>query len=440
MPPSRPLRAIGLALAAALTLPCSGCTRDAPAPDAGAPDAAVAPSIALTPPPPGAPAAPELPARIAAVRAAPERADGWVELGRAWIRTARLAQREDLYRRADACADEALRRAPDHRQARHLRAMVHRVGHRFAEVKAIAEALVASDPTDDTAWALLADAAVALGDLPGAERAIDRLLALRPAMPAFSRAAWLRWLHGDVPGALEMWGEALRAGGRQDPEPRAWALSEIGHLQWHRGELGPARAAYDLALKALPTHAGALFGRGRVKLAEGDPAGAAKDFAASSAARVSEATTEWHALALRSAGRPAEADALDAKLDAAGAFDDPRTIALYLAHRARDPKRAVERARADFATRQDIYAHDALGFALLRAGDLAGAAKHLEEATRHGTPDAMLLAHRGLLEHARGDTAAAREWLDRAWQLNRHVHPRLMAEVATARAALGAAP
>lgn len=385
------------------------------------------------------PQAPELAQRIAEVRELPQRADSWVGLGRAWVRTARLAQREDLYRKAEAAAAEALRLAPDHRAARHLQAMVHRVGHRFAEVRRIAEALVKSDPRDDTAWGLLADAALALGDMPAAEAAIDRMLDQRPALPAFSRAAWLRWLHGDVDGALQMWGEALKGSGPTDPEPRAFVLSEIGHLHWHRMRFDAAAEAYDLALKALPDHAGALFGRGRLALAKGDAEAAVEAFAASNRARLSEQTAEWHAMALRAAGRTAEGEAIDRKLSSAGSFDDPRSVALYLSHRGLDPQRAVERARADFAERQDLYAHDALGFALLRAGDLDGAARHLEQATRFGTPDAMLLAHRGLLEKARGRDAEARQWLDRAWALNRHVHPRLMVEVAAARAALTSA-
>ncbi len=424
--------------AVGLTL-LGGCRSEPPPPPApdASPAAPAAETPALTPPPAGTPTAPELAARIAAARALPERADGWVDLGRAWIRTARLAQREDLYRRADAAAAEALKRRPGHPQALHIRALVHRVGHRFAEVRRIAETLTAADPKDTAAWGLLADAALALGDMPAAEAAIDRMLQQRPALPAFSRAAWLRWLHGDIDGALQMWGEALRASGRTDPEPRAFVLSEIGHLHWHRARLDDAEAAYRAALKTLPEHAGALFGLGRVQLARGDAAGAAQTFAASNTARLSEQTAEWRALALRAAGQTAEADALDAKLAAAGAFDDPRSIALYLAHRAIEPQTAVEKARADFEQRQGVYAHDALGFALLRAGDLDAAARHLEAATAHGTPDATLMAHRGLLEKARGRDAEARKWLDRAWTLNRHAHPRLMAEVAAAR---GAAP
>ncbi len=428
---------------AALGLTLSvGCRPDDPPPPRPAPPvaqpAAAATSPALQMPPSAVPTAPELAERIAEVRALPDRADSWVTLGQAWVRTARLAQQEALYRRAEAAASEALKRQPGHAGALHLQAMVHRVGHRFAEVKRVAADLVRRDPRDDTAWGLLADAALALGDMPTVERAIDRMLDLRPALPAFSRAAWLRWLHGDVDGALEMWGEALKSSGRTDPEPRAYVLTEIGHLQWHRGRLDAAVEAYDLALTALPQHAGALLGRGRVKLARKDAAGAIADFEASNRARLAEQTAEWHGMALRAAGRTAEAEAVDGKLADAGAFDDPRSIALYLNHRGLTPAVALARARTDFAQRQDIYAHDALGFALLRAGDLDAAARHLTEATRWGTPDAMLLAHRGLLEKARGRPDDARVWLDRAWALNRHVHPRLMVEVAAARAALAA--
>lgn len=435
-----------LALLALLALPA--CREDRPpAPTAAAPTAAepatpaptAAPpgALARTPPPPTLPADPTLAPALAAVERHPTAAT-WVELGRAWVRTARRAQREALYDQVDDAARAALALDPKSAQARHLRGLVLTTRHRFTELRALAEQLTRDDPADDAAWALLADAALALGDHTTTERALDRLLDLRPALPAYARAAWLRWLHGDIDGSLQMWTEALRAAGHQDPEPRAWTLTEAGHVEWNRGRLDAAARLYAAALTHLPDHAGALFGRARVHLARGDARAAATDLAASAAARPAEITLEWQALALRAAGDTTAADALDHKLAQAGPFDDDRTIALYLAHRRLDPARAVERARRDFQVRQDLYAHDALGFALYRAGQLDDAARHLEAATRYGTPDPMLHAHRGLIAAARGRHDEAREHLDRAWAQNPHAHPLLMAEVAAARAALPA--
>lgn len=403
----------------------------------GAPAPAADGALALRAPTDQLPLAAEIRARQSAVKARPDQAAGWVELGRAWLRAARLAQNEALFSRVEAAARRAMALDPGQRQARHLLGLVLRQQHRFADLRTLAEELARTQPDDDLAWGLLADAALALGDLRAVERALDRMLDVRPALPSFSRAAWLRWLHNDVDGALSMWNEAARAGGQNDPEPLAWCLSEAGDVEWHRGRLDAAERLYAAALQRVPTYAGALLGLGRVALARGQAPAAVKSIAAAYAARPSEIAAEWHAMALRAAGDTAAAEAIEQKLAAASAFDDARSIALYLAHRKLKPQVAVERARADFAERQDLYAHDALGWALFRAGDLEAAEPHLSQATRLDTPDAMLHAHRGLLALARGQTAVARRHLDRAWALNRHAHPVLMAEVAAARATLG---
>lgn len=431
---------LGTVLLAALAAPA--CRSDAPPPQRPPQQPPSQPQtqpgdLARRPPPDGLPQDPTLTAALTAATRNPTAAT-YTTLGRAWVRTARLAQREDLYPRVEDAARAALALDPNSAQARHLLGLVLTVAHRFAELRTLADQMTTADPTDDAAWALLADATLALGDHPATERALDRLLELRPALPAFTRVAWLRWLHGDIDGSLQMWTEAIRASGPQDPEPHAWTLTEAAHVEWHRGALDAAAALYAQALAVHPTHAAALFGRARIHLARGDARAAATDFAAAHHARPAEATAEWHALALRAAGDTAAADAIDARLAQSGPFDDDRSIALYLAHRALKPEVALARARQDFADRQDLYAHDTLGFALYRAGQLDLAAKHLETATRFGTPDAMLHAHRGLIALARGRRDEARTHLDRAWALNPFTHPLLMAEVATARAALGA--
>lgn len=376
---------------------------------------------------------PSLAPALAAIERTPKRVASWVELGRAWVLTARLAQREELYDRVEDAARAALALDASSAEARHLLGLVLRTRHRFAELRTLAAQMTTATPSDDSAWGLLADATLALGDYDATAAALDRMLDLRPALPAYSRAAWLRWLHGDADGALEMWREALGSMGPRAREGRAWTLTEMGHVEWNRGRLDAAAKLYTTALVALPTHAGALFGRGRVELARGNAKAAVEALAASSAARPMEQTTEWHALALRAAGDTAAADALDAPLAAAGAFDDDRSVALYLATRSLTPAVAVTRARQDFAERQGIYAHDALGWALYRAGELDAAADHLTKATRLGTPDPLLHAHRGLIAAARGQDDEARTHLDRALALNPHAHPLVMAEVKAAR-------
>lgn len=426
-----------ISLAFLVTL--SACSRETPQqpPASVASVASVAPAVedgaaALVAVTGTTPIDAEIKSHQAAVQQLPTRAESWVRLAEAWVKKARNAQTERLYGRAEAAARRALVLAPGDAGARRVLALVFQNAHRFKEMRALATEMTREAPRNADAWGLLCDAHLELGQYPEAEAACQQMMDLAPGLPAWVRAAWLRWVSGDADGALELWREALQVVPVRDVEPRAWVLSEVGHLAWNRGQLDEAAAAYAAALALKPDHAPSLFGRGRLALARQDAAAAVADLRASAAARPSEVTSYWLAAALRAAGQAAEATALETALAGAGDFDDPRSTALFLATHRRDPERAVALARRDFEARGDVFSEDALGFALFRAGRLDEAAVHAERALRLQTPDPLLWAHAGLLARAQGRPAEARARLDKAFSLNPHFDPVLGPEVSGA--------
>ncbi|MDQ3934727.1 MAG: hypothetical protein M3340_08875, partial [Actinomycetota bacterium] len=50
---------------------------------------------------------------------------------------------------------------------------------------------------------LIADAQVELGRYDDAARTLQRMVELKPSLPAYARISYLRELHGDLPGAIE---------------------------------------------------------------------------------------------------------------------------------------------------------------------------------------------------------------------------------------------
>jgi tetratricopeptide (TPR) repeat protein len=301
----------------------------------------------------------------------------------------------------------------------------------------VAHKLTQQNPQDASAWGLLGDAALELGDYKGSEDAYQKMIDLRPGLPAYSRAAWLRWLTGDPDGALELWDEAIRAGAERDPEPLAYCLTEAGHVEWHRGRLDAALTRYEAALKVKPDHAGALLGRGRVRLAQGDGAGAVADLDASLKARRLEETFLWLMDAKRAAGRPDEADQMEAQLLKGSALDDPRTMSVWLSTRNKEPARALALAQEDAKQRQDLYTQDALALALWRNGKLPEAEVLVGKMLALGTPDPKLLAHGGLILADAGKPDLARPLLEKALALNPMFDPGL---APTVRAALDKLP
>ena len=122
--------------------------------------------------------------------------------------------------------------------------------HRFAEAEAIARELVAQRtlPFD---YGLLGDALVEQGRLAEAVSAYQRMVDLRPDLQSYSRVAYMRWLKGDLDGAIEVARLAAGAASPLDPESASWSLTRLGLYYFQAGSLADAKAACDAALKLL---------------------------------------------------------------------------------------------------------------------------------------------------------------------------------------------
>src|SRR5262249_55726155 len=68
----------------------------------------------------------------------------------------------------------------------------------------------------------------------------------------------------------------------------------------------------------------------------------------------------------------------------------------------------------EYSVRKDIYGADAVAWTALKAGKLPEAEAAAKEALRLGTQDAKLFYHAGMIARAAGDTALARNYLQRA--------------------------
>ena len=176
----------------------------------------------------------------------------------------------------------------------------------------------------------------------------------------------IRWLAGDVEGAVQLLQHAVRSGSRRAPEPLAWAYWRLAQLEFHRGQFAAAATACNEALNVLPKSAAALLIRARIAAASGKLEAALDDFrAAAEAAPLPE--YRWAlADALRSTNRRAEAEAVEARLEASGASDDPRTFAVYLATRNKRLDEASKLVERELEGRRDAGTLDALAFIRFR--------------------------------------------------------------------------
>jgi Flp pilus assembly protein TadD len=123
----------------------------------------------------------------------------------------------------------------------------------------------------------------------------------------------------------------------------------------------------------------------------------------------------------------------------ASGVQDHLGTALFAADHG-DPATAVAAAEAEFAARQNIDAHDALGWALHSSGRDAEALEHARAATSLGGRNPLFLYHRGVIEAALGMTDRARATLTEALDTNPYFSPLHAPRAADLLADLGGRP
>lgn len=330
---------------------------------------------------------------------------GWLYVGKA-----RESFDAGFYTLAEQCALALDTSRPGCAEALLLRGHALHSLHRFSEAARLARRLVemrglAAD------HGLLGDVLVDVGRLDEAEHAYQAMLDLKPDPQGYARAAHLRWVKGDLEGAVEVMRMAAGGTSPRDVESAAWMHTQLGRYLWHSGANLEAQQALESALALRTDYPPALLLRGRMWLADDRPAAAVEPL--ERAARLNPLPEYQWALAeaLRAARRESDARAVGRLIVSAGPRNDPRTCSLFLATHAEQPELAIRLARQELAERSDVFSHDALAWALAAAGRFAEAEAHMQQALAAGTCDARLWLHAGVIAAQSGRHAEAAQWL-----------------------------
>lgn len=337
-------------------------------------------------------------------------------LGYLYVARARAANDPGDYTLAEAAAQCLESRNPADSAALLLRGHVLHQLHRFSEAEQIARTLVARR-TVVLDYGLLGDALMEQGRLDEAAAAYQKMIDLKPCYQSYTRAAHLRWLKGDLDGALVAIRLAIDTASPRDPESSAWAWTRLAAYELQRGTLAAAADAAAAALEKQPDYAAALLTTGRIRLAQHRPAEAID--ALRRAARLNPLPEYQWALAdaLRVQKLDGEADAVERELIARGAETDPRTLSLYLSTRRIHAEQAVALAETELRVRADIFTLDARAWALAANGRMAEAREIIDRVVDAGTQDGRLFLHAGVIHRALGRERDARRWLEAAARL-----------------------
>ncbi len=305
-------------------------------------------------------------------------------LGYRFVARARLSNDAGYYTVAEQTAACLESMAPNEPAALLLRGHALHQMHRFKEAEAIARRLVTlREFVLD--FGLLGDALMEQGRVTEAGEAYQKMIDLKPFYQSYTRAAHLRWIRGDLAGAIQMMHSAVNAASPRDRESIAWAYSRLAMYELQQGRLTDAERMTDAALQYVPEYAAALLARGRIQLAQKRNVDAVETL--THAARLNPLPEyQWTlADALRSVNRIDEAAALETQLVRDGGSNDPRTLALYLATRRADSEMAVDLARRELERRADVFTLDALAWALASNGQIREASALMSRALAEGT-------------------------------------------------------
>jgi len=204
------------------------------------------------------------------VRTNPADTKSRIELASLYIQEARVTGDYMYYDMAAIkYVNEVLEKEPLHFEALTLKSLLYLSQHHFAEGLALAEKARTINPDNAFVHGVLVDGNVEMGNYATAIEEADKMISIRPDIRSYSRASYLREIHGDYPGAIDAMKLAVDAGLPGD-ESTEWARVHLGHLYEITGDIRNAEMHYVIALQRRPGYAYAIAGLGRIALAARD--------------------------------------------------------------------------------------------------------------------------------------------------------------------------
>jgi tetratricopeptide (TPR) repeat protein len=354
----------------------------------------------------------------------PNDAGGWATLGSAYVQQARIGGDPTYYPKAEGALKESLRQQPDRNVAAltGLGALAN-ARHDFAQARDWARKAEAADPFDATARGVEDDALTQLGDYAGARLAAQKMLDLVPGIPSFTRASYHYEMAGNPSSARHALEQAL--GEASQPSDISYCRYYLGELAFNEGDPAQALREYRAGLAVDPDNGQLLAGRAKARAATGDLEGAQADYAVVVARLPLAQYLLEYAELLQMMGREPESRqqldliGVEDRLMAANGVVDDLTASQVAADHG-TPDDAVRHAKAEWSRRKSVLVADALAWALHRAGNDDEARKYAITAGRLGWRNATFSYHRGMIEMALGNRAAARQYLTKALDINPH--------------------
>jgi tetratricopeptide (TPR) repeat protein len=334
----------------------------------------------------------------------PDHAPYYNVLAMAYARRARETSDVQYYAKAEETLKHSFALAPDNYEGLKTQAWLQLGRHEFAKALETATKLNQKTPDDVIVYGYLVDANVELGNYKAAVGAAQWMLDLRAAnIPGLTRAGYLRELHGNLPGALELMQMAYDSTPSAETEDRAWLLTQMAHLSLIMGDLSRGEAYANRALGMFPDYHYALGALGQIRIAQRcyDDAVTLLRKRYSSAPHAENLYALAEALELagqRDESRKAFAEFEHKSLVESNIADNSnRELIAYYVDHAHQPEKALEVAKREVERRKDVFTLDCYAWALAANGEYEAANTQIQKALQVGVKDPKILAHAGLI-------------------------------------------
>lgn len=334
--------------------------------------------------------------------------------------------------------EDVLKTEPANFEALMLKSLVQLSQHHFDEGLQTAQRAKEVNPYNAYVYGLITDGNVEMGHYKAAVESADKMVSIRPDLRSYSRIAYLREIHGDMPGAIEAMNEAVKAGfpGEEGTE---WARIQLARLYEATGDLKSAEMHYTIALRERPGYAHGVAGLGSIAVANREYAKAIALYKGADTLQKDYAFKEGLAEAYLLNGQPKEADAvLDAIVKELTAAANKGEAAMnhhadnelaYVYLVKKEYGKALQHAEAEYRRRpKNMDVNETLAWVLYKSGNPKKALPFITVATQTGSKVPTLLCRAGLIYLANGDAAKAKELVQQGLKNSPHIDASLRQE------------
>ncbi len=359
------------------------------------------------------------------IKADPKKVQAYNELAIAFLRRSRETANPRYLKDADAALAQGLKLDAEDFQLQRTQVALMLSRHQFAQARERATVLNHRTPDDVMTYGYLAQADIALGNYPEAEKNAQWMLNMRPNnIPGLLIGAELRRLYGDPHGAIDFLNLAYSETSPTEVEELAWIANQIASLQIEMGQNDAAAQTLERAEELFPRYPYTMENLARVRMAQN---------------RASDAVQLWmqstsidndpHALyelagAQKAAGQTQDARATYAEFEKlasepGGATDESRLdlILMYAGSPATAPN-ALKLAQQEIAARQDVWTLDAYAWALYANAKFQDADVAVQKAIAVGIQSAQIFDHAGQIARQLNRSADATRYFQLSIQSN----------------------